>query len=119
MKGEFMNLQKANDWEYGYIDSEGVSWASPLTWLWCGVLGGCGCGSSEDIEKIAWDVLDLFSQKHADRTWSVYDKLEFEIIAHWMDNKDLLEHGSSVAGSWLNEKGEEVHKILKGLLTRT
>jgi len=99
-----------------FIDEQGVSWESPKSWLWTGILGGCGCGNSDDFGDLAWNVLDLFSQEIMERKWSVYDDPKYEIIAHWLDSKGLLEHGGSVAGSWLSELGEKVHKNIKDLL---
>lgn len=35
-----------------------------------------------------------------------------EIIAHWLDSKNLIEHGSSIQGSWLNENGKKLYETL-------
>ena len=104
-----MKLRKDNDDPDWYIDQNGVSWKSPYDWLWSGILEACGCGSSDELSKIAFKVLQLFSLPHEERKWSVYDKQKYEILAHWLDSKGLLEHGSSVAGSWLTELGEDVY----------
>lgn len=36
----------------------------------------------------------------------------YELFAHWFDSAGLLEHGSSLAGSWLTPKGEQIVKCL-------
>ena len=108
-------LKKDPDSSSNYLDEKGVSWESPLSWLWSGILGGCGCGKSETFARQAWKVLDLFATEHKNRNWSVYDKHKYEILANWMDSKDLIEHGTSIAGSWLTEYGYEVYKTIKVL----
>jgi len=81
--------------------------------LWIYVLGGCGCGSYEENKKNAWKVFELFATPFNDRKFSVYDKPEYEIIAHWLDSKNLIEHGSSIGGSWLTKEGEKLYSLLK------
>lgn len=103
----------SDDEKYGYIDESGCSWNSPEEWLWLEILGGCGCGSGDEIEKIVFNVLELFATEFNERAWSVYDDLKYEIIAHWMEHKGLLEHGSSVGASWLSEEGKRIYKIIK------
>lgn len=97
---------------YDYIDQDGVSHNSPNGWLW-DFLGGCGCGSSEQLESRARKIFDNFATKHMSREFSIYDDLTNETLAHWMDSVGLLEHGSGIAGSGLSEKGEQVHESLK------
>lgn len=96
-----------------WIDQNGVSWDSPKDWLLMGVLGGCGCGRSDDIADLAVKVLDTFATPHEERTFKVYEDLAAEIVAHWLDSKDLLEHGSIIGGSWLSDEGKRVHEIIR------
>lgn len=98
--------------DFGYIDQDGVSFDSPANWLFTGILGGCGCGSSDEIADKAVAVLEFFSREIGSRDWSFIDG-ENEILAHWLDSKGLLEHGSSIGGSWLSKEGEQVLKSLK------
>jgi hypothetical protein len=94
---------------------------SPGEFLWTYVMGGCGCGSSEYFEEIAWEVFELFATKSDNRWKKIYGEndeeektaLVYEAIAQWLDSKDLLEHGTSIAGSWLNEQGEALYEALK------
>lgn len=96
----------------GYEAPDGCWYESPAEYLWIGILGGCGCGSS-DLPNIAVEVLRNFGREHMSKNrFSVYDKSEYEVIAHWLDSKELIEHGSSVNGSWLTEKGKELLKII-------
>lgn len=101
--------------EFDYTDQDGVSWDNPYQWLW-GFLGGCGCGSADDFAKEAYKLLDFFATTHIERKWSVYDDRFFELMAHWFDEAELIEHGTSVGSSWLSEKGEQIYKQIKELL---
>ena len=81
--------------------------------LWIYILGGCGCGSYEKNKKDVWKVFELFATPFNDRKFSIYDKREYEIIAHWLDSKNLIEHGTSIAESWLTEEGKKLYTLLK------
>lgn len=89
---------------------------SPLEWLWIEVLGGCGCGSGDNGE-LAWGVLEHFATPHEERPFPwYYESREREVLAHWLDSKELIEHGTSAAGSWLTEEGKRVHGIIQSAL---
>lgn len=109
------SLKKVDDTEYGYIDQDGCSWTSPYDWLWSGILGGCGCGSSEEFGELTFKVLEYFSTEIMKRTRYIYDTPIEEVIAHWLTTKDLIEHGTSIGGSWLTDEGDNVYKLLSGL----
>lgn len=107
------------DSQYGYIDQNGVSYESPIQWLWIDILGGCGCGTSDRLAKRAWKVLSYFASDWDEReknNYSVYTIPADELLAHWLTHKNLLEHGGSVGGSWLTEEGKKVYKIISSLL---
>lgn len=107
------SLKKERDGgDFDYVDQDGISFNSPANWLFTGIMGGCGCGSSDDIADKAVAVLEFFSREIGSRDWNFIDG-ENEILAHWLDSKDLLEHGSSIGGSWLSQKGEQVLKAIK------
>jgi len=95
------------DWELEKYDCN-----SKEEFLWIYVLDGCGCGSANELQKLAWKVFELFATHHKERKWSIYDDKKTEIIAHWLNSKGLLEHGTSIGGSWLSEKGECLYKEL-------
>jgi hypothetical protein len=100
--------------EFDYIDQNGTSYDSPQQWLWS-ILGGCGCGSSDELAERAVKVLKLFTTEHMERSWSIYDDPTNEVIAHWMDSKGLIEHGTGIGGSWLTDKGKEIYEAIKKL----
>ena len=89
-----------------YLDQNGVTWMSPAQWLFCGILGGCGCGSSDAFADEAVRLLRDFSSQQ--RTVSVYADRFHELLAHWFDHAGLIEHGTSIAYPWLSPRGKAV-----------
>lgn len=110
-----LSLKKVWDGEFGYLGQDETHYSSPGMWLWIGIMGGCGCGNGDEIAKDARRVLDLFATPHEQRTWNVYDNRADEILAHWLDHADLIEHGSNIAQSWLNKRGLQVKAALDAL----
>lgn len=92
-----------------YTDSNGVSWRTVREWLWCEVLGACGCGSSDELADLCWRVFDESSDFGKPGIYTFDNPLAAEVIAHWMDHAGLTEHGGSVFASWLSEKGKAIH----------
>lgn len=96
------------------LEVDGVSYEGASGYLWIGVLGGCGCGSADQLAEKAVAVLKNFELKPMDpNRFNVSEDIANELLAHWLDNKGLLEHGGSVGGSWLTDKGKEVLKLIK------
>jgi hypothetical protein len=106
------SLIKENFPNTDYIDQDGVSHDSPAAYLW-DILGGCGCGSADELGEKAVKVLRLFA---TDTDFNlrkfIYEDTANEILAHWMDSKGLIEHGTSIGGSWLTEEGKQVWNAL-------
>jgi hypothetical protein len=103
-----------------YEAPNGVWYDSPEQYMFLDILGGCGCGLSDEIAERAFQVLNYFSMDHKDRTNSLFsddndEALSNEILAHWLDSKELIEHGSSIYGSWLTKKGEDLLNTLKSV----
>jgi hypothetical protein len=102
-----------------FIDQDGCSYDNPYEWLWTAILGGCMCGSADDLAIMAYKILEMFSNSGDDwnkRSFSVYDNIHYEIIAHWFDSVEITEHGSSVGGSWLSSKGKKIFESMKECL---
>lgn len=102
------------DKEFWFVDKDGCSWTSTEEYLFVGVLGGCGCGLSKEIGE---DVMLVFEAIAAglDNTDAraksfelIYKDRYHELIAHWLDSRDLTDHGTSIAGGWLTKKGEGI-----------
>ena len=103
-------LTRVDDDLYPYRDQDGVSWESPEDWLFVGIMGGCGCGNCDEFGKRAAQLIRGFGEdgRHPSPVKGETD----EILAHWMDSRGLLEHGTSIYGSWLSPKGRNVHEQL-------
>lgn len=98
---------------YDYRDQDGISWENPASWLWIGILNGCGCGSSEDLAARVVQVLDIFAERgNFDYRNSFFDESANEILAHWLESVGLLEHGTIFTGSWLTDAGKQVHESI-------
>lgn len=89
-------------------------------------LGMCGCGTPNEVQQFFYDLLEnhrmykdneitmeVMRQKRNTLIRMVNPDVIFEIIFHIFENADLLEHGSSVYGSWFTEEGESFLKLLK------
>lgn len=80
-------------------------------WLY-GVIYGelkfCGCGRPED--SLALIVEMLRACPWYEGAWEEFDQRlttgGFQIVAGVLTEADLIEHGSSVGGSWITEKGK-------------
>ena len=102
------NLQQEND---GYIDQDGFYYDKPEDLLWQ-ILGGCGCGSADEFSDEAFKLLTYFATPHEQRERSIFDDRFYELLAHWFDSCELIEHGTNITGSWLTEKGEQVYEAI-------
>lgn len=75
----------------------------------------CGCGSPEDAFASLTKLLRIVSQPQ----WLdglkafVPDEGVQMLLLYQLDKLDLTEHGGSVYGSWLSEKGKEVLAALE------
>jgi hypothetical protein len=64
--------------------------------------------SERDPKKLPWKELNV----DVDFDW-FYKNKEFEVIAHWFNSKELIEHGSGIGGSWLTDYGYQVYNTIK------
>ncbi len=86
-------------------------------------LGMCGCGCPEDAYNFCRDVLSKFDRRENHRDdkapWidaeAAVKALILErpdeaahVLSHLLTERDLLEHGGSVGGSWLTAWGEQL-----------
>lgn len=84
---------------------------SPADFLWFYIMNGCGCGSFNDFKAEAWKLFEDFALNR-EAKWDLYDNPVRELLAHWLDSKGLVEHGTSIRGSWLNEQGKTLYDDL-------
>lgn len=85
--------------------------------LFYGNLGLCGCGCPEDAFKLIGDLLALMPL-YDDQRWVKADALigspgaAHIVLSHLEENGGLIEHGSSIGGSWLTDKGRYFQGVL-------
>lgn len=103
--------------DFTFKDKDDVWYPDFANYLFVKYLRGCGCGSADEIAE---DVLKVFIAlgERGDDNWNecgelIYSDKYHELIAHMIDGAGLIEHGSSIGGSWLNEEGKEVYKEYK------
>lgn len=78
----------------------------------------CGCGRPQDASLFLLTILHLIPlyEKDHRQTWNIRVQnnpgLNFFLL-YTLNHFGLLEHGSSVEGSWLTGKGEAVMKALE------
>lgn len=114
------------DWP---ADSEGRAYESEIDLLLTSSadgLGLCGCGDPEHVGDMMCRYLEAVDWAWQD--WgSRYPKLEeqarlspdaFLLCAYLADMKNLTEHGGSVNGAWLSDKGHAFAKALRAAIGR-
>jgi len=85
-------------------------------------LGLCGCGNPADVHKFLVDACETFDRDtHGYKgdgpiekiTGLVQENPEIvaEFVAHFLDQRNFLDHGSSVYGSWLSDLGKQFIEI--------
>ena len=100
-----------------YVDSDGCSWDDARSRYLMGELGFCGC-SDDYLGDLAWKITnELYTAKTTNNDWfyEYKDKSDDflalqECILLLMEKEKLIEHGTSIRGSWLTDKGLDVIK---------
>ena len=108
----------ADHWAKG---PDGCDYDNLLDYICTGLLKWCGCGSPEsaliylrdtlaDIQhrsEVEWKQNPpIYAGKLSARMAALPDGLQY-IYWYWIDNMELIEHGGSVGGSWLTERGRQ------------
>lgn len=93
------------------------------------IIGMCGCGRPEDTNEVIRKVLnirydwskDKLKYEEVEQRYSHDLEIDMENYIHYgllqfvlymLDSNKILEHGSSVGGSWLTELGEMYLTVL-------
>lgn len=115
-------MKKLSDYkkrDNGFCDYEmdGISYQDAEGLLVCGFLDFCGCGMPEEVLELMYEVLKNID---FDIDWDTRHKRDEELMPTdaikytvWnvLNNKGMLEHGSSLPG-WKTEKGMEFQELL-------
>ena len=112
--------------EFNFTCPEGISYRSAKEYIWCSVLGFCGC-YSDLIYDLTFKILDDLYDAHKTGVGYYYEYEGVsedyqglqELILHVLDSKGLTDHGCSVRGSWLSEKGVKLYEkyLLKDVIS--
>lgn len=80
-------------------------------------LGLCGCGPSEEAFDLVRDLLRLapFYDHRNEVTTLVGDGAVGHVVLCALAKADLIEHGGTIHGSWLTDKGQWYLKALDGI----
>jgi hypothetical protein len=118
-----MPLQKdpSNDC---FIGADGCHYETEWEARHIGQLGMCGCGQPEEAYNFLRQVLSICDRRGCHdnpptKEWVMIEPEIAKLIAakpdtvahvllHFLTDKDVLEHGGSVGGSWLTPAGEEI-----------
>lgn len=70
----------------------------------------CGCGNPEDAHRLIHQILSL-APLHTDDSWQKARELigsdgAFQIVLSALNDANLMEHGTTVGGSWLTDRGK-------------
>ena len=79
----------------------------------------CGCGNPEDAVELVRQILNL-CPLHTDRRWEKAKELigssgAFHIVLSDLTEAQLMEHGGSIGGSWLTDRGMDARDALNVL----
>lgn len=72
----------------------------------------CGCGDPEEILEV---IYTLWKNDDYKKRENMFGKLSYGVytfIFNVLDNLEYMEHGSSIGGAWLTEKGKMVYTSL-------
>lgn len=97
-----------------YITIDGLSYENFRQYVLC-LLGFCGCSADEPINDCIKAIKEY--SKHDGTCWYEDlgikgEKKYLELLLAVLDNAGLIEHGFTIRGSWLTDKGK---KIAEGL----
>lgn len=95
-----------------FLDEDGITWEDRSSYLQIEILGLCGCGNPDAVMKYIYDILKRCT-KWAEED---YSNTAVAFLLYWADNKGFTEHGTSIYGSWLLPKGEELLKDIEWCL---
>jgi hypothetical protein len=105
-------LKRVDESDFPYKDENGVHWSSKKSYLQQEFLDFYGCGSPDAAMVFIRDVLSLIKNGNGWGNPEIEALLPNEGIYHFvfyvLDHKGFIEHGTSIGGSWITDKGKEL-----------
>jgi hypothetical protein len=102
----FIDKYKKDD---GYYDENGCFYEDAEEFIQCHILNSCGCGSPDRNTRYVYNVLKRIENCKTEDTDTEYFAL------YVFDKLWLTEHGGSIGGSWLSEKGKQLLSDMREL----
>lgn len=101
------------------IGPKGCHYNSEAEAMYYDQIGLCGCGRPEDVHKFLLDCMsanndhytNLIDHKKVIELIKAKPEVVAEFVLHFLDDREITEHGSSVYGSWLTERGKQVLNV--------
>ena len=98
------------------IGPDGGSYLNEADYFYIREMEMCGCGRPESVHKMLNDILtancddhpNIIDHKKAIDVISKDLESAYEFIMHVLENKGMTEHGGSVYGSWITDKGKHM-----------
>ena len=103
-----------------FIAPDGIHYKTPQELMYSWGLDLCDCGRPSDVHAFLVDCLKCFDRGKSHEEWvkaggveriakivTERPKAAAEFIAHFLEQRDLTEHGGSVYGSWLTDLGKQ------------
>ena len=104
------------------IGPDGCHYDSEARAMYFDQLKLCGCGMPSEVHRVLAEAASCFDRDKVG--WSpetgvtgvaeivkANPDVVAEFIGHFLEDRALLEHGSSVYGSWLTERGKQFVEI--------
>lgn len=102
----FVDKYKKED---GYYDENDCFYEDAEEFIQCHILNFCGCGSPDRNIQYVYNVLKRIESNKTEDTDTEYFAL------YTLDKLGLTEHGGSIGGSWLSEKGKQLLSDMREL----
>ncbi|MEC9268497.1 MAG: hypothetical protein VX464_20730 [Pseudomonadota bacterium] len=116
-------MQKIARWEFKkdpdngmLIGPDGCHYETEAHAFYFAQFGLCGCGRPEDVHAFLLNCMsasrddypNLIDVKKVQNLVEEAPEVVAEFVMHFLDKCAVTEHGSSVNGSWLTDRGRQV-----------
>jgi len=103
------------------IGPDGCHYDTEAEAMYFDQLGLCGCGCPSEVHKFLVEAAKAFDREGKGWEGAGVDLIKeliksnpdavAEFVAHFLNNRALLEHGANVYGAWLTERGKQFVEI--------
>ena len=98
------------------VGPDGCHYNTEAEAMYYGQIGLCGCGRPEDVHEFLIlclsakrdDYPSLIDFKKIAEIIKDDPEVVAEFVLHFLDLRNMTEHGGSVYGSWLTDRGKQV-----------